>query len=92
MNSHGVTILNKFLSRALLFLPLWMIATVDYAGEPSVQQLKIFSRERPVLLSFNLDDSDWRWLGLKRELKVATWAPDNPPFDIVPDSGLYEGI
>lgn len=92
MNSHGVTILNKFLSRALLFLPLWMIATVDYAGEPSVQQLKIFSRERPVSLSFNLDDSDWRWLGLKRELKVATWAPDNPPFDIVPDSGLYEGI
>lgn len=69
-----------------------MIATVDYAGEPSVQQLKIFSRERPALLSFNLDDSEWRWLGLKRELKVATWAPDNPPFDIVTDSGLYEGI
>lgn len=92
MISHGVTNLNKHLSRALLFLLLWMIATVDYAGEPAAQQLRIFSRERPALLSFNLDDSQWRWLGLKRELKVATWAPDNPPFDIVPDSGLYEGI
>lgn len=69
-----------------------MTATVDYAGEPAAQQLRMFSRERPTLLSFTLDDSQWRWLGLKRELKVATWAPDNPPFDIVPDTGLYEGI
>ncbi|MCU6208161.1 transporter substrate-binding domain-containing protein [Enterobacter cloacae] len=71
---------------------LWMITTVDHAKEPAAQQLRLFSRERPTLLSFNLDDTHWRWLGLKRELKVATWAPDNPPFDIVPDTGIYEGI
>lgn len=78
--------------RVLLFLVIWAVASLDYAGEPAAQQLRIFSRERPAVLNFHLDDGHWRWLGLKRELRVGTWAPDNPPFDIVPDTGLYEGI
>lgn len=78
--------------RAFLFLFCTMLTGVSLAAEQPPQALQIFSRERPALLSFTLDDSQWRWLGLKRELKVATWAPNNPPFDIVPDTGIYEGI
>jgi two-component system sensor histidine kinase EvgS len=54
--------------------------------------MRLHSREALVPLFFTLEDSDWRWLGEKRELNVAVYAPDNPPFDLVTDSDTLEGI
>ncbi|WP_337262910.1 MULTISPECIES: transporter substrate-binding domain-containing protein [unclassified Serratia (in: enterobacteria)] len=54
--------------------------------------MKIFSREVLTPLQVELSDSDWRWLGMKREVRIAIYAPENPPFDVVPDSGTFEGI
>ncbi|NBJ36919.1 transporter substrate-binding domain-containing protein [Serratia fonticola] len=70
----------------LLCLPFGTL----WADEP--QLMKIFSREVLSPLQFELSDSDWRWLGMKRELSIAVYAPENPPFDFVPESGTFEGI
>ncbi|MBH1930370.1 transporter substrate-binding domain-containing protein [Serratia rubidaea] len=61
-----------------------------FASEP--QQMKMFSRETLSPLKFELSDSDWRWLGKKHAVKVAVYSPENPPFDLVPDSSTVEGI
>lgn len=60
------------------------------AAEP--QQMKLFSRETLSPLKFELSDDDWRWLGKKHQVNVAVYSPENPPFDLVPDSGTIEGI
>lgn len=63
---------------------------VASASEP--QQMKMFSRETLSPLKFELSDSDWRWLGRKHAVKIAVYSPENPPFDLVPDSATVEGI
>ena len=60
------------------------------AEEPRSMQL--FSREQPASLTFFLPDSDWRWLGKKREINVGFYAPENPPFDRIIDSNTLEGL
>ncbi|UUW17353.1 ATP-binding protein [Serratia ureilytica] len=54
--------------------------------------MRMFSRETLSPLKFELNDNDWRWLGQKREINVAVYAPENPPFDLVPEPGIFEGI
>lgn len=56
------------------------------------QELRLFSRETLSPLQFELSDNDWRWLGVKRDIKVAVYAPDNPPFNLVPEPGTFEGL
>ncbi|HBT4805291.1 TPA: transporter substrate-binding domain-containing protein [Klebsiella quasipneumoniae subsp. similipneumoniae] len=63
-----------------------------YTKPVSAQSLKIISRENATQLNISLSNEQWKWLGLHSELKVGTWAPDNPPFDIVPEENIYEGI
>ena len=60
------------------------------ANEP--QQMKMFSRETLSPLKFELSDGDWRWLGKKHAVNIAVYSPENPPFDLVPDSSTVEGI
>ncbi|MBP1036795.1 transporter substrate-binding domain-containing protein [Serratia fonticola] len=78
--------------RMLVLLLCSGLMATSYAGQPPVQALQIFSREQPAQLHISLTDQQWRWLGLKRDLRVGTWAPENPPFDMEPESGIYEGI
>jgi two-component system sensor histidine kinase EvgS len=61
-------------------------------GAVPPQPMQMFSRETLSPLKFELSDSDWRWLGKKREVNVAIYAPENPPFDLVPGPGIFEGI
>lgn len=56
------------------------------------QSMNIFSREPLPQVKFELSDSDWHWLGRKREISVAVYAPEKPPFDLVTESGVWEGI
>lgn len=74
----------------LCYLLFCLPSSALWADEP--QLMKIFSREVLAPLQFELSDSDWRWLGMKREVKIAVYAPENPPFDFVPASGIFEGI
>lgn len=76
--------------QVLACLLLCFIFTPLQAEQP--RELKLYSRADITAQKFNLSDSDWRWLGEKREVKIAVYAPDNPPFDMVPDVNTYEGI
>lgn len=78
--------------RMFVFLLGCGMLAVCHASPPPPQSLHLFSREHPAQLNVPLSDSQWRWLGLKAELRIGTWAPENPPFDMVPEAGVYEGI
>lgn len=39
-----------------------------------------------------LGESDWRWLGEKQSINIATYSPENPPFMLIPEPGIFEGI
>ncbi|WP_182056935.1 transporter substrate-binding domain-containing protein, partial [Pantoea sp. ME81] len=74
----------------LIGLMLCLMSQPVRAEDPRIMQL--VSREQNVLLTFDLPDNDWRWLGEKREVSVAIYAPENPPFDMVIDANTLEGI
>lgn len=78
-------------------LRVWVLLIVTcltpiglWAGNP--QSMDIFSRETLPQIKFELDDGDWRWLGKKREISIAVYSPEKPPFDVVSESGVWEGI
>ncbi|MCH7385434.1 transporter substrate-binding domain-containing protein [Acinetobacter dispersus] len=58
----------------------------------SPQLMKVFSREAPIQLEFELNDKDWRWLGKKKEIKVGVYDPKNPPFALLLEPDIFEGI
>ncbi|WP_254633571.1 transporter substrate-binding domain-containing protein [Pantoea sp. GbtcB22] len=66
----------------------WSALAVDGKNQP----LTLYTRQVPAEFSFQLKDEDWRWLGLKKTLNVATWNPQNPPIDIILKPNIYEGI
>lgn len=71
----------------------WLLCLVSHLSEAeSPRTMKLFSREQSVTLTFALPDNDWRWLGQKREVRIGIYAPENPPFDVVIDTGTLEGI
>ncbi|MEL5596577.1 response regulator [Serratia ureilytica] len=72
------------------FLLLCLLAGGSRAEAP--QNMRLFSRETIPPVKFTLSDEEWRWLGQKREVKIATYAPENPPYSLVPESGTFEGI
>ncbi|POX29637.1 hybrid sensor histidine kinase/response regulator [Serratia marcescens] len=78
--------------KALLCLCLFLcpLFCVSYADQP--QTMRLFSRETVTPLKFTLSDSDWRWLGEKREVNIGTYAPENPPFSLIPEPGTFEGV
>ena len=78
-------------------LKVWVVFFVlcfshIHAWANNPQSMDIFSRETLPQIKFELDDSDWRWLGKKREISIAVYAPEKPPFDLVSESGVWEGI
>lgn len=78
--------------RILLLLVCAGLSGIVYASGESTQTLQLFSREQAADLNISLDENHWRWLGDKNTIRVGTWAPENPPFDIVTTAGIYEGI
>ena len=74
----------------LCCLSLCLMCSGLRAGSP--QTLKIFSRETPIQLHFELNDQDWRWLGKKQQLNIALYGIQNPPFDMALESGVFEGL
>ncbi|MFZ4832468.1 transporter substrate-binding domain-containing protein [Rouxiella sp. Mn2063] len=66
-------------------------AATSQAAETG-QSLMLYSRQAQPDLTFHLSGEDWRWLGLKKEITVATWEPQNQPMDIVVAPATFEGI
>ncbi|MEG5569408.1 response regulator [Enterobacter bugandensis] len=77
--------------RKILFALLLTLIAVSGRAE-GVQQLKLHGRQSAPYPEIMISDTDWRWLGQKRLVTIATWNRENPPLDIVLDSGDYEGI
>jgi len=73
------------LSGLLLLLP-FSLATA------APQPMQLLNRETLSPPKLELTDQQWRWLGIKREVRIATFAPDNPPFDMVAEPDQFEGI
>lgn len=73
-----------------LFLMFSMAATAAIPTRP--EPLNLLSQEIYNPKVFTLDDSDWRWLGNKRELTVAVWQPEIPPLAIFSGEGHFEGM
>lgn len=71
---------------------LLLTLSMSVLAAPPPQQLMIYSRQQQPELKFHLSDADWRWLGIKKELTVATWEPQNQPMDIVVAPATFEGI
>jgi two-component system sensor histidine kinase EvgS len=78
--------------RFLLCLTLVLLFIAGALRAEPPQTMKLFSRETVTPLKFTLDDSDWRWLGEQREINIATYSPENPPFSLVPEPGTFEGV
>ncbi|NIF58002.1 transporter substrate-binding domain-containing protein [Enterobacter sp. Ap-916] len=78
--------------RLLLLFALFL--GLNFAGlrAETASPMRLHSREPWTALTFSLADSDWRWLGEKRELKVGVYGPENPPFDLVVDNDTLEGL
>ena len=55
-------------------------------------EVRLYSQIEILPSKFELSDYDWRWLGEKQELAIGVYAPNNPPFDLVLESGIYKGI
>jgi len=77
--------------RALFLFLLALTFSVN-AAQTAPTSLMIYSRQPQPELKFHLSDADWRWLGIKKELTVATWEPQNQPMDIVLAPATFEGI
>lgn len=71
-----------------LFLTL--LSQLAFAEQP--RELTLHGRVTAFPLDIHLSDADWRWLGKKQRVTIATWDSVNPPLDIALDSGIYEGI
>ncbi|HDT4958852.1 TPA: transporter substrate-binding domain-containing protein [Enterobacter kobei] len=69
---------------------LLLVTQLSWAKPP--QQLTLYGRPAFVPLEMHISDADWRWLGKKQMVTIATWDSENPPLDIALDSGIYEGI
>lgn len=78
--------------RLLLCLVLMLGISSGALHADSPKAMKLFSRETVTPLKFHLEDSDWRWLGLKQEINIAIYAPENPPFSLEPEPGTFEGV
>jgi len=86
--------------RRLIFMLLLVLGTAlttrvtlaKDTTQTSPQPLTLYSRQPQPDLNFSLSGADWRWLGLKKEIRVATWEPQNPPLDIVLEPAIFEGI
>ena len=75
----------------ILFIALVaLMLTGAMAAQP--QRLQILSQEDYQPKVFTLDDSDWRWLGNKRDLTVAVWLPEIPPLSLYAGERRYEGM
>jgi len=74
---------------ALVHSTAYAITSQTTEGAPT---LMLYSRQPQPELSFHLSGADWRWLGIKKEITVATWEPQNQPLDIVVAPGTFEGI
>lgn len=75
----------------LFFLTLcWPVVVLPASVEPT--PMVLFSRETSAPVNFKLSDSDWRWLGTKRDVNIAIYGPGNPPFNIIQSPNTVEGI
>lgn len=79
--SHRITLL-------LTLLLTLLTGTVRAAWT----EMKLDSPASPVMNKIVLSDAEWRWLGEKRQLRVAIWQPSNPPFEIYTSRQHYAGI
>lgn len=80
------------LLRGITFLGIMLIPFANATAEPSPLIMKIYSRQVAADLRLDLSDDTWRWLGQKKILTVATWAPQNQPLDIALSPDVYKGI
>jgi len=79
---------TKLIGLILLCKLLFPLLVVADTGSP----LTVISRENYQPRQFSLQDSDWRWLGEKREVKIGVWQPEIPPLDLFTETGAYEGM
>lgn len=67
-----------------------LLGHITLAGAAQKMHLQAKTDLNPVTIS--LSDHEWRWLGMKRVLRIAVWSPDLPPFITFPDDSTFEGI
>lgn len=76
----------------LVYLIVTLSLMLSDATASPPERLQILSQESYQPKAFTLDDSDWRWLGNKRDLNVAVWLPEIPPLSLYTGEGRYEGM
>ncbi|MCU6428500.1 transporter substrate-binding domain-containing protein [Enterobacter sichuanensis] len=69
---------------------LFTILTLNAWAVPS--ELHLQSRDTVTDLNLHLSDPEWRWLGEKKLLRVASWEPQTPPIDMVVRDSSFEGV
>lgn len=77
--------------RYFLLLIVLYSASLTLSAQ-ALTPLTLHSQVEMMKLHFTLDDEEWRWVGEKKTLRIATWEPQNPPIDIIHTSNLFEGI
>lgn len=81
------------LSLFLLALLFCGVFSARAANEPpAYQELSLVGHSAMMLADIDLTDEEWRWLRKKRVLRLGTWAPNSPPYDITSGSHDYGGI
>lgn len=78
--------------KIIVWILLCVVSLPAFSIDDKPQSMALYTRQEPADFSFQLKDEDWRWLGIKKTLNVATWNPQNPPIDVVLKPNIYEGI
>lgn len=77
---------------AVLTVLFMMQVAMATPAETAPQVLKVSSHDIFTPVQVKLSDAEWSWLGMKGALRIGTFAPENPPLDIIPVPGIMEGI
>ncbi|EJL85165.1 transporter substrate-binding domain-containing protein [Pantoea sp. GM01] len=75
-----------------LILCLFALLPLTCVQADDTYPTRLHSREILAPFNFNISGEAWRWLGEKRELRIAVYAPDNVPLSYEPEKGSLEGI
>jgi len=67
-------------------------AAGETGGAAPYRELSLVGHSSMMLADIDLTNEEWRWLRKKRVLRLGTWAPNSPPYDITAGSHDYAGI
>lgn len=88
MTFRGVAAMNFFI---IVYTLVFALSATCYA-QTLPTTLRLIGREEALVHHDIFTDTEWRWLGNKKDLIVGTAYPDYPPFEMTASGLGFEGV